>query len=223
MLRGQSSSAADTFFSIVIIGILVGARVGHVLFYEPGKFIHDPLLILKFWRGGLASHGAIAGLIIAMWYYSRRYKMPMLEAIDIVSVPIAIGSSLIRLGNFFNSEIVGRATDVPWAIIFIRYDSEMGLPPTPRHPSQLYEVVMGLTVFVLLYLADRRFGGHCPTGLKTGILFASYFTLRFFVEFFKEYQVLYPSFPLTMGHLLSIPFAILGFFILSKSLSAARH
>jgi len=215
---GRDENAAYAFLWMGVAGVVIGSRLGHVLFYEPGKFIQDPLQVLYVWKGGLASHGATIGILIALWVYSRKYKMAMLETCDRFSMSVAVGATLVRIGNFFNSEIVGRATDVPWAIVFKRYDRMMGLPPTARHPSQLYEAVMAILIFIILYITDRKLGEERPPGLMFGIFMAGYFTLRFFVEYFKEYQALSPSFPFTMGQLLSVPFAAVGYFILIRLL-----
>ena len=215
---GRDENAAYAFLWMGVAGVVIGSRLGHVLFYEPGKFIQDPLQVLYVWKGGLASHGATIGILIALWVYSRKYKMAMLETCDRFSMSVAVGATLVRIGNFFNSEIVGRATDVPWAIVFKRYDRMMGLPPTARHPSQLYEAVMAILIFIILYITDRKLGEERPSGLMFGIFMAGYFTLRFFVEYFKEYQALSPSFPFTMGQLLSVPFAAVGYFILIRLL-----
>ena len=213
---GRDEATANAFLWMAIAGIIVGGHLGNVLFYEPWRFIHEPMSVFFHWRSGFASHGSALGLLTALWIFSRRYKMPMLEACDRLSIAIPLGTSCIRLGNFLNSEIVGRQTDVPWAIIFSRYDSAMGLPPTPRHPTQLYEIVVGIVVFLMLFLIDRKLGEGRPRGLIVGVFFVGYFSLRFFVEFFKEYQVLSVPFPLTMGQILSVPFIIAGLIILTK-------
>jgi len=213
---GRDENAAYAFLWMGVAGVVIGSRLGHVLFYEPARYLQNPLHILYVWKGGLASHGAAIGILTALWAYSRRYKMTMIEACDRFSMSVAVGATLVRIGNFFNSEIVGRATDVPWAIVFKRYDRMMGLPPTARHPSQLYEAAMAILVFIVLYITDRKLGEDRPPGLMVGIFLAGYFTLRFFVEFFKEYQALSSSFPFTMGQLLSIPFAAAGYIILIR-------
>jgi prolipoprotein diacylglyceryl transferase len=220
---GRDSVTADGFIWMGLVGVFVGGHVGEVFFYKPEWLLHEPMKLLYSWRRGFSSHGVTIGLLLALWYYSRRYKMPMLEACDRLAMSIPLGASCIRLGNFLNSEVVGRATDVPWAIVFSRYDHMMGLPPTPRHPSQMYEVVIGVAVFVLMYLTDRRVGERRPTGLMVGILFVGYFGLRFLVEFFKEYQVLSPPFPFKMGQLLSIPIAIAGCIIVAKRFRATLN
>ncbi|UCH80410.1 MAG: prolipoprotein diacylglyceryl transferase [Nitrospiraceae bacterium] len=219
---GRDENAAYAFLWMGVAGVVIGSRLGHVLFYEPDRFIQNPLHILYIWRGGLASHGAAIGILTALWAYSRRYNMTMTEACDRFSISVTVGATLVRIGNFFNSEIVGRASEVPWAVVFTKYDRMMGLPPTARHPSQLYEAAMAIVVFLVLFITDRKLGEDRPPGLMVGILLAGYFTLRFFVEYFKEYQALSSSFPFTMGQLLSIPFAAAGYIILIKILLKKR-
>ena len=139
---GRKWSAAAQFIPWGIVALYVGARLGHCLLYQPGYFLSHPLEILMFWRGGLSSHGAAVGLGLAIVLYGRKKGMRSLEALDRLTFSAAFGAALIRLGNFFNSEVVGRATQVPWAVRFIRYDGGAA----PRHPSQLYESAIGLIV-----------------------------------------------------------------------------
>jgi phosphatidylglycerol---prolipoprotein diacylglyceryl transferase len=214
MLRGGYSRAfADRFLVWGTIATLAGARLGHCLFYEPERFLDDPVSILFFWQGGLASHGAAIALILALVLFARRNRLAILELMDRFAMSAAVGSAGIRLGNFLNSEIVGRATSVPWAVRFIHWDNGA----IARHPSQLYEFSMGLLVLLILYLADRRAGKERrPVGLMTGLFLTLYFAGRFTVEFFKEFQTPWGlDWGMTMGQLLSIiPFlagiAVLG-------------
>jgi len=187
-----------------ILGVLIGARLGHVLFYEPGRLLSDPLWVFQIWKGGLASHGATVGLLVAIYYYARRHRQSYIECMDRFSFSAALGATLVRVGNFFNSEIVGRVTDGTWGVRFPRHD---GIADAPlRHPSQLYEVALGLFVMLVLYLVDRAAGRERrPRGLLIATFFVTYFSGRFFVEFFKEYQVLSSDSPLTMGQILSLP------------------
>jgi prolipoprotein diacylglyceryl transferase len=166
------------------------------------------------WKGGLASHGATIGLVLVLYLYARHLKLSKLEVLDRFSMSAALGALMVRIGNFMNSEIVGRVTDVPWAMKFPRciYDNHLPLERVPtRHPSQIYEVFLGLFVFLSLYFVDKRLKEERPLGLLASLFFLLYFAGRFVVEFFKEYQTLTPekSF-LTMGQWLSIPFVLLG-------------
>ncbi len=200
-----------------MIGILAGARLGHCLFYEPSYFLAHPLemiLPVKFQEGGgikftgyqgLASHGGALGLIIALVFYSRKTKHPILDTIDLIAVVAALGGAFIRLANLMNSEIIGMPSHVSWAFIFERVDN------VPRHPAQLYEalayfLIFGVTFF--LYKTKRKF-------LKNGAFFGStlvlIFTARFFIEFVKERQVAFEEgMKLDMGQLLSIPYILVG-------------
>jgi prolipoprotein diacylglyceryl transferase len=204
---GYGDDKAESLFLYAALGIIIGARLGHVLFYEPDKFLSNPLEILKIWHGGLASHGATIGVLLALWLFHRKQKIPYVEVTDRLAMSIALCSSFVRIGNFLNSEIVGRAWDGPWAVVFKRYDL------TPRHPSQVYEVLMSWIVFGILVLVDSRLKEERPRGLMSSMLIMGYFILRFVVEFFKEYQVdafISRGSPLTMGQVLSIPFVLVG-------------
>jgi len=201
MLRGShSKKVTESFVTWGVIAVLVGARLGHCLFYEPGRYLSDPVSIFFFWHGGLSSHGATIGLLIALVLFARKNRLPVLEVTDCFAMSVAVGAAGVRLGNFLNSEIVGRATDLPWAVRFVRHDNGA----VARHPSQLYEFAMGLGVLGLLLLVDRLAGRKKrPLGLLTGLFLVVYFLGRFLVEFVKEYQVLgYAT--LTMGQWLSI-------------------
>lgn len=201
---GHRKEIADSILVYGIIGTIAGARLGHCLFYEWNVYGQDLTRILYFWEGGLSSHGATIGILLALVVFAIRWKLPYLEMTDRFTFSAAIGAAGIRLGNFLNSEIVGRATDVPWAVRFARYDGGA----VARHPSQLYEFAMGLLVLGALLLADRLAGGEKrPTGLLTGVFFTLYFLLRFTVEFVKEYQSPVEDAAhqgLTLGQMLSV-------------------
>jgi len=210
MLRGgYTLELAERFLMWGVLAVLIGSRLGHCLFYEPERYLSDPLSMLKFWEGGLSSHGATIGLVVAMLGFCIKYRLRYLEVLDRMSMPSAVGAAAVRLGNFFNSEIVGRETDVPWGVIFPRYDYMENLPPTVRHPSQLYEFLLGMAVLGALFAADRIAGREKrPLGLLAGLFLVLYFIGRFFVEFVKEQQVFHGAF-LDMGQWLSIlPFGI---------------
>ncbi|MEZ4221602.1 MAG: prolipoprotein diacylglyceryl transferase [Polyangiaceae bacterium] len=208
---GDEEDAGD-FIVYGVLGVLVGSRLGHVLFYDLDKALKDPLWVFRIWEGGLASHGAVLGLIFAMYLFTKRRRIPFLEGSDRFAFSAALGATLVRVGNFFNSEIVGRLTDQSWGVRFPRYDR--GVPEAPlRYPSQLYEVALGLFVLLCLYLWDKRLGGEKrPRGAMISLFFALYFPGRFVIEFYKEHQTLEPTSFLTMGQYLSIPGALLGFY-----------
>jgi prolipoprotein diacylglyceryl transferase len=218
----RAGGTQDDAYNVILpgaIGVVAGARLGHVIFYEPGRLLSDPLWVFQVWEGGLASHGAVVGVMLALLYYARTYKQSYLEVLDRLTFSSALSAILVRIGNFFNSEIVGRVTDGTWGVRFPRFDR---LPPdlAPlRHPSQLYEVVLGLVVLGALFWVDRSFGREKrPRGVLTGTFLAVCFLGRFLVEFFKEYQVLPNTFPLTMGQILSIPAVLAGIVIFWWSL-----
>jgi len=214
---GRQVSDAIPLIWMGIFGAIIGGRIVHVLFYRFDEFLVNPFMLVTLGRGGFASHGSALGILAALWFYTGRYKMPYLEALDRFSLSIPLATSLVRMGNFFNSEIVGKPADIPWAVIFSRYDSMNGLAPTPRHPSQLYEAGIGIVVFLILYFANRKLGESRPPGLMAGLTLIGYFTLRFFVEFFKIHHVLAASFPLSMGQILSIPFALAGWVLIIRA------
>jgi len=222
---GRDSETAEKFLLPAVIAVVVGARVGHVLFYEFDRFMADPLYMIYFWRGGLASHGATVGLLITLWWYSRHIKMPLLEVSDRFSFYVAWAAAWVRIGNLTNSEIVGRVTNVPWGVKFPRYDIGVPLAQVPvRHPSQLYEAAGAFVLLFILLLADKLMGGEKrPTGALAALCLIGYFSGRFIVEFVKEYQTLGASSPLTMGQILSLPFILLGVLVLVFSFGRRRR
>ena len=205
----------DHLLTFLVVGTVVGARLGHCLFYEPDIYLRDPIRILKVWEGGLASHGGVIGVLIAVYVATRTLKLPSyLWALDRIAVPTALASCFIRLGNLFNSEIIGHPTQVPWGVVFMKVD------PVPRHPTQVYEAICYfLTFVILLGLYKKKTFREAP-GFLTGLMFVLIFSARFIIEFFKENQVDFEAhLPLDMGQLLSIPTVILGFFLIYRSLS----
>lgn len=209
---GEERDASD-FFVYGVLAVLIGARLGHVIFYDYEKAMNDPLWILQIWTGGLSSHGAVAGLIVAMWRFTKTRGIPFFEGADRFAFSAALGATLVRIGNFFNSEIVGKPTDQSWGVKFPRYIEHRGDAVLYRHPTQLYEATLGIVVFAVLYLVDRAFGKEKrPRGLLISVFFLVYFTGRIFIENFKELQVrsLEEAAGFTMGQMLSAPLALLG-------------
>lgn len=210
----------DPLFIYCFVGILIGARLGHCLFYEPdyflssGKHIVEMILPIHFmadgsWKftgyEGLASHGGTIGLIIALWLYVRRTKINIWRVLDNVAIATPVTACFIRLGNLMNSEIIGKATDVPWAFIFERVDM------TPRHPGQLYEAIAYAIFFFVGWYFYRKKPQRVGTGFFFGLCITLIFTARFFIEFTKDIQKDFEaSMLLNMGQLLSIPFVIVG-------------
>lgn len=209
---GGTEEKAEKFLLPAALSVIIGARLGHVLFYEPGRFFVDPLSVFYVWQGGLASHGATVGLMSVLWWYSRKMKMPLLEVADRFTFSSAWGAALVRLGNFLNSEIVGRPTELPWGVRFPRFDVGLPLSQVPvRHPSQIYEFFLGMGVLAFLYWLDKRLGGEKrKTGILACAFLSTYFTGRLLVEFVKAQQGLPESWPITMGQVLSVPFILLG-------------
>src|SRR6478736_177569 len=212
---GGGPEVAGDFIVYGVLGVLVGARLGHVLFYDLDKAIDDPIWIFKIWTGGLASHGAVAGLIVAMYMFTKSRHIPFFEGADRFSFSAALGATVVRIGNLFNSEIVGRKVpDQSWGMRFPRNPPDHGLNPIPlRYPSQLYEITLGIAVFVGLLIADRAMGKEKrPRGAMIAWFFALYFTGRLFTEFYKEIEALDPNSAVSMGQYLSILPALLGWY-----------
>ncbi len=215
--KPQKALESLTFY--IVIGTVVGARLGHCLFYEPAYYLNNPIEILKVWHGGLASHGGAIGIFIALWIFTRKHKnIELLWLVDRLTIPTALASAFIRLGNFFNHEIIGRPTDVPWAIVFNVFERGQVVGQTPPvHPSQLYESVSYLIIFISLFLLYRN-NKLLSRGLPFGLFLVSVFTARFFIEFTKAFQADFEQYlPLTMGQILSIPFIILGIYFILRS------
>lgn len=223
MLRGgYSSELAERFMVWGALATIIGARLGHCLFYEPERYLlKDPLSILFIWEGGLASHGATIGLVLALLLFSLIHRLRPIEIMDRFTMSAAVGAAGIRMANFVNSEIVGRASDVPWAVRFPYYSDHGAIA---RHPSQLYEFALGIFVLLALVLADRWAGKEKrPLGMMTGLFFVLYFAGRFFVEYFKEFQVdqNWERY-ITMGQVLSIPAFLFGVTLLIWSYLNSR-
>lgn len=208
----------SSLFLYVFAGTLVGARLGHVLFYQPDYYLARPWEILMVWRGGLASHGGFIGVLIAICLYLRKYRdMGFLELGDRLAIPALLAATLIRIGNFFNSEILGIPSNLPWAIIFIRVDS------VPRHPAMLYESLAYAIVFTALYIAYWKTEIVKIPGRILGASFVACFTARFLIEFVKEEQVPFEhAMSLNMGQLLSVPFVLMGLYLLCRPLGIER-
>ncbi|BDE82730.1 prolipoprotein diacylglyceryl transferase [Porphyromonas somerae] len=201
----------------VLIATIVGARLGHCLFYEPSYYLANPVEILKTWEGGLASHGGVIGIMIAIWIYSKKVShQSMLWTFDRLCVPVGLVAAMIRLGNLMNHEIYGHATDLPWGFRFIEniHQWQAGAEPifsAPSHPTQLYEAAIYLLVFaVCMWLYWKR-DAQKREGLIFGVAMVMIFVGRFLVEFVKNDQVGFEeSMTLNMGQWLSIPFVIIG-------------
>ena len=210
--ENKDTNQLDRLLIYIFAGAVIGARLGHCLFYEPDYYLAHPLEILMIWKGGLASHGGTVGMLIACYFFLKHTQDPFLYFVDRLSIPIAFGSMCIRLGNFFNSEILGIVTTSPFAIIFAK------VGPEPRHPAQLYEAAAYLFTFLLLLFLYKRKAGIWANGFLIGTMFITIFGLRFLIECIKVEQADYVlDMPLNVGHLLSIPFIVLGIYFIYVS------
>lgn len=210
----------DPLFIYIFVSVLIGARLGHCLFYQPdyflssGKHFIEMLLPIHFldngsWKftgyEGLASHGGVIGMIIAIFIYSYRNKVGVWTVLDNMGVCSCVTATFIRLGNLMNSEIIGKVTDVPWAFIFEKVDQY------PRHPGQLYEAISYAIFFVIIYALYKKHPEKVGTGFFVGLCLTLVFTARFFIEFTKDIQEPFEAgLPLDMGQILSIPLIIIG-------------
>lgn len=187
------------------MGVILGGRLGYILFYNFSRFIEDPMMIVRLWEGGMSFHGGMLGVFIAMWFFAKKHNCTMLQLTDHISPMVPIGLGAGRIGNFINAELWGRTTDVPWGMVF------PNAGPLPRHPSQLYEALLeGLVLFLLLWIYTRK---QRPDMAPTGLVLFLYGCFRFFVEFFRmpDAHIGYLALNwLTMGQILSLPMIIVG-------------
>jgi phosphatidylglycerol:prolipoprotein diacylglycerol transferase len=205
----------DDFLLWATLGVIIGGRLGYVLFYNAEYFLSRPLEILAMWRGGMSFHGGLLGMVAAIVLFSRKRRLELLGVCDLIALVAPIGLFFGRVANFINGELFGRATDVPWAMVFPRGG------PAPRHPSQLYEAALeGLVLFLILLAIDRLTGARARRGVLTGIFLAGYGAFRSFVEFFREPDA-HLGFLLagtTMGQLLSLPLLAIGLYLIVAAL-----
>ena len=211
--EGRSQELADSAFLYIALGTMIGARVGHCLFYEPEYYLLKPWAIITEIRdGGLASHGATIGIILAIWLCSRRNRVPVMWMCDRLGVIAPISGALIRFGNLFNSEIIGCETALPWGFKFMRLHRGMAVEQVPAcHPTQLYEALCYVATFALLWFLYNKTDAAKRRGLMFGVALIGIFVTRFFIEFVKVDQVAFEEgMTLNMGQWLSIPFIIIG-------------
>ena len=217
---------AEELLTWVVLGVVLGGRLGFVLFYEPGYYLANPGQILKLWQGGMSFHGGFLGVVVAAWIYCRRHGAPPLGLADALAVATPIGLGLGRLANFINAELWGRPTSAPWGVIFPGEAAQMcpGVTgPCARHPSQLYEAGLEGVLLVLVLLALVRAGGLRRPGQALGVVLAGYGLSRFVVEFFRQADAQFitagnplghviggPVWGLSMGQLLSLPMILIG-------------
>ena len=200
----SSEQVADLIF-YGALGVVLGGRLGYMLFYDISNFIHNPLLFFKVWDGGMSFHGGLLGVILSMMIFCRRYKKPFMEVTDFIAPLVPVGLAAGRIGNFINGELWGRVTHVPWAMVFPHAG------PLPRHPSQLYEFFLeGAVLFVIMWIFSAK---PRPRFAVSALFLLCYGVFRFFVEFFRQ-----PDAPIgfvafgwmTEGQLLSLPMIVIG-------------
>ncbi len=215
----------DPLLYYTLFGTIIGARLGHCLFYAPEYYLSHPIEILKVWEGGLASHGGVLGIIIAIYFYSKKVThKSMLWTFDKLVTPTGLVAALIRLGNLMNHEVYGHPTDLPWGFRFIKnlHTWRQGAEPifsAPSHPTQLYEAICYLITFALCMWLYFKKDAWKKEGLIFGIFMICIFTSRFFIEFLKNDQEAFEeSMALNMGQLLSIPFVLMGAYFVWRAL-----
>ena len=230
----MSDNQLEDLLFWVTIGIILGGRMGYVLFYQPGVYLNDPLSIVRVWEGGMAFHGGVIGVVLAGWLYCRKHGLPKLSTSDLVVLGAPVGLLLGRLANFINAELWGRATDLPWGVAFpgaAAQDCGQLTGLCARHPSQLYEALLegAVLLAVLLWLGFRKGALKFP-GRITGTFFAGYGLARFVVEFARQPDAQFISegnplglafhingVGLTMGQILSLPMILFGLWMIQRS------
>jgi prolipoprotein diacylglyceryl transferase len=196
----------DSIAIYLLVGLVVGARFGHIVFYNLPYFLENPIEIFQIWKGGLASHGAAIGVLVAYLVWILVHKIQFTKYADYFVLGMPITAGFVRIGNFFNSEIIGRPTDSSWGVVFQKLGEEV-----PRHPSQIYEALLSFGIFIILFILYKKYNSKLP---KLFILFTYtflYFLTRFIVEFWKEKHIITDDFPLSQGQLLSILPVLIAF------------
>ena len=208
---GWTGPDVDDLLTCVMIGIILGGRIGYVLFYDLPVYTHDPMEIVRIWNGGMSFHGGLLGVLGAFWYFARTRGRTFLEVSDFIAPLIPQGLFFGRLGNFINGELWGKVSDAPWAVVF------PGAGPLPRHPSQLYEAALeGLALFIMVWVFSLK---PRKTGAVSGLFALGYAVFRFAVEFVRmpDAQLGYLAFGwLTMGQLLCVPLMLAGAWLLCR-------
>ncbi len=205
---GWTPKMLDDVLFYGVLGVVLGGRLGYVLFYKPGDYLADPLAIFRVWEGGMSFHGGFLGVTLAMMIFAHRRRLSWLSVTDFIAPLVPLGLGAGRIGNFINGELWGRPTDVPWAMVFPQVDQ------VPRHPSQLYEFALeGVALFLILWLFARK---PRPTGAVSAVFLIGYGTFRFLVEFTREPDsFLGPlALGLSMGQWLSLPMIVAGVWLL---------
>ncbi len=219
--RNIPEKTFEPLFFYCFFGILIGARLGHCLFYQPDYYLAHPvemILPIKFlpqggWKftgyEGLASHGGTLGLMFSLWLYARRMKMHYMDLVDMIAIATPVMACCIRLANLMNSEIIGLPTNMPWAFVFESIDMQ------PRHPAQLYEAIAYFVLFLIMIYLYKNYDKKLHRGFYFGLCLTVIFTFRFFIEFLKENQVSFEEgMTFNMGQWLSVPFVIIGIYFM---------
>lgn len=207
----------DDMFVWFFLGVVGGGRLGYVLFYNPAKYLANPMEIFKVWDGGMSFHGGFLGVVVACYFYGRSIGQSLDRMLDLGAASVPVGLGLVRCANFINAELFGRATDVPWAVIFP--GETFG-----RHPSQIYEALLeGFILFLAVRLATHKYQALAYAGRASGIFALGYGLSRIFVEFYRvpDVQIGYLTGSLTMGMVLSLPLVIIGIWLLVRSRDSA--
>lgn len=226
---GESVSFAEEFLYLGFPLVIIGGRLGYCFFYAPNTYVAQPWRVFAVWEGGIASHGVAIGLVVALWIFSRRHTITWTRLADYFAPAVAIAVGWIRVGNFFNSEVLGHAASVPWAIVFLRHDN------VPRHPAQLYDLMIGPVTYLVLRAVEKRGIRPVGSGLIAGTFLCVYFGLRIYVEQYKDFYVeqmrqLAPfrdieqllGFPIHTGQWLSILPVLAGVFLIVRALKSPR-
>ncbi|MDR2835077.1 MAG: prolipoprotein diacylglyceryl transferase [Bacteroidales bacterium] len=242
--EGFSQKTIDKFSIYIILGTVIGLRLGHCLFYGPyfdtfditgivieEGYLSHPLNMLKIWEGGLASHGGAMGILLAIFIFSIVYKQPYLSMLDKVVLIVPLAGGMVRLGNLMNSEIVGSPTSMPWGFVFNRlHENFNGVPlnTIPLHPAQLYEALFYFLMFICLYFVYKKYHEKWKSGTFLGIFLIILFVFRFFIEFIKLPQTdsdfsLFEHTGIDIGQILSIPFVIFGICLLVREFISRKN
>lgn len=209
--EGLNGEEWDSLTLVILAGLAIGARLAYVLVYRPAYYLENPLKILYVWQGGISSHGALLGILLAAWLWCRKREGGLVRAADLAVLGMPLTAAAVRVGNFMNSEIPGVYTAADWGVVFARRGDTL-----PRHPVQLYEAALLLAVFMVLFFCYRKMGLNRPPGLYTALFLFLYFGSRCLLELLKERQVFPVGYPVTIGLLLSLLPAAVGGYLLYR-------
>jgi phosphatidylglycerol:prolipoprotein diacylglycerol transferase len=216
---GWKKEDLDDMLFYGVLGVVIGGRLGEVLFYNPGYYFTHPLDIFAVWKGGMSFHGGFLGVMIAMWMWARRKGRTLFEVLDFIAPMVPLGYAAGRIGNFINAELPGRVADpsLPWAMIWPNVDT------LPRHPSPIYQALVdGVLLFIILWLYARK---PRPTMAVSGVFALGYGCARFFTEYFRtpDYEVSFAGLTISAGQMLSLPMIVLGIVLLLLAYKKGRH